>query len=177
MKPSQSVWSPKVGKSVNMRAWPRRSKPILRGALIIWAACLPDTISLYPPSAPPRPATCTLSWTADCARQNQGGCLQPCRTCFSEKNLQGDKRLNLTRKPVFYVLLSSSQSWEVLQICPVSDRISGGGVSEESQTGLPFLYSLTKPKLIWIKWVFTVVPNGSRHERKSCLYWWWVALD
>ena len=45
MKPSQSVWSPS-GKSVNKRAWPRRSKPILRGALIIWAACLPDTISL-----------------------------------------------------------------------------------------------------------------------------------
>ena len=136
-----------------MRAWPQRSKPILRGALIIWPGCLPDTISLYPPPPPARPANPTVSWAWQC---------QQYKDVFNLAGRVLVKRIRRVKKgwiwpqnQFFYVLLSSTQSWEVLQICPVSDRISGSWVSEEGGPDWFISVLLDQTKLIWIKWVFT----------------------
>ena len=160
MKPSQSVWSPS-GKSVNKRAWPRRSKPILRGALIIWAACLPDTISLC--RATPCSSTSWASMRASRKTRvdvfNLAGLVLVERVCRVKKG-------RIWPWNQFYVLLRSTQSREgFTKLSSFWSNLWWLGV-RRGQTGL-FLYSLPNPNPIWIRWVFAWMPNRRRHERKS----------
>ena len=125
MKSSQSVWSPS-GKSVNKRAWPRRSKPILRGALIIWAACLPDTISLC--RATPCSSTSWASMRASRKTRvdvfNLAGLVLVERVCRVKKD-------RIWPRNQFYMYFWGALNPErVLQNCPVSDRICGDWVSD-----------------------------------------------